>query len=97
MRRIALAIVVVLAANLWSPAAKGGDVFRSISKVVDPVVAPRAPDPDAVLPPLTRTSSTPRPATPQPVFAGWASTWSGSLRFPSLPLPTLPARTASRR
>lgn len=97
MTRIALAIVVVLVAALWPPVAEAGDVFRSISRTVDPVVAPPAPDPDTLLPPLTRTASTPRPATPQPVSASWAATLSRSLRLPSLAIPTLSARTASRR
>jgi hypothetical protein len=97
MTRITLAIVVVLMATLRPPVVEAGDVFRSISRAVDPVVAPRAPDPDTLLPPLKRAAAGPRPVTPRPVSAAWTTTWDGGLRLPRLPLPTVPARTVPKR
>lgn len=99
MTRITLTttIVVVLMATCWPPVVEAGDVFRSISRAVDPVVAPRAPDPDTLLQPLKRTAADPRAVTPKPVSAAWTTAWDGGLRIPRLPLPTVPARTVPKR
>lgn len=97
MTRITLTIVAMLMAALRPPVVEAGDVFRSISGAVDPVVAPRAPDPDTLLPPLKRIAADPRAVAPKPVSAAWTTTWDGGLRLPRLPLPTVPARTAPKR
>jgi hypothetical protein len=97
MSRSALTVVLLLVTSLGPRAVDAGDVYRTISRATDPVVAPRAPDPDMLLPPLERVAASRRPPASRPVAANGDAAWSDLVRFPTLRLPTLPSRTAFGR
>ena len=97
MSRSALTIVILLVASIAPRAVDAGDVYRTINRATDPVVAPRAPDPDTLLPPLERVAASRRLPETRPANADGNAAWSELLRFPTLRLPTLPSRTAFGR
>lgn len=97
MSRSALTVMILLVAGIAPQAVLAGDVYRTIARATDPVVAPRAPDPDTLLPPLERVAASRRPPESRPANTNGNAAWSELLRFPTLRLPTLPSRIAFGR
>lgn len=82
---------------LGSGSADAGDVYRTIAAATDPVVAPQAPDPETLLPPLVRATRTTHKSPALRAAGSRSTSWSDSLRFPALPLQKLPSLTAFGR
>lgn len=97
MSRIAFGIVIAVLTAVHASPSEAGDVYRKIASVNDPVVAPRAPDPDTLLPVARKTPSTTGSARSRTDAAKPAADWSEKQRFSRLHLPTLPAWPAASR
>jgi hypothetical protein len=87
MGRIAFGFMIAVLAVVQTSTVEAGDVYRKIATVTDPVIAPRAPDPDTLLPVARRTDPAAKPAAGR----------HEKPRFPALRLPPLPTWPAASR
>lgn len=91
MGRIAFGLVIAVLTVVHASPGEAGDVYRKIASVNDPVVAPRAPDPDILLPVAGKTPAAMASGRPHADAAKPAADWTEKLRLPPLRLPAWPA------